>query len=490
MTLSQVLPQLDGACDRLDDYDMNRGNARNGDTIWISSDSDEPTERTSTQKRPLKRTDSFTLLLRTPPSSASHAASYVPPTRQFTSTATKPSNAKEKENTSGHPGKNSPGPQVIDLTTPPRAKERKFGQELDTNTKAPLIEARRSPRKHKTNMLMSQAIRSAPVKQMKPLGCAQKTKAAPKPTKETKKRKNASAGEQTAKQKKPRKTETKASMPLINMENVIMVPIPLESLLSRPWLGLSSPERLQQAIKPAPAARAPSPPKLTVHFVKRLTDSEGPDSVADEEWAAFHRTHPKPTSKICFCNKPACHGKFKKGEEPQIARCVSKDCRFRWFHYACLDMSEKGKARWGTLLCSVCRVEQELVERDRVNGWTADKMTNFPPVWTKEDIEEQLPGLGGVIQTNPYGLGLKVQFAPKYERQIKQTDTLGGLQKLGYPQSRPEMLEEAYLHAGAYAELLARRAEEDDDVEWDDEVYEEGEDFGEDVYDEETDEEL
>jgi hypothetical protein len=368
------------------------------------------------------------------------------------------------------------------LTTPPRTKERKFGQELDPNTKAAPVEVRRSPRKHKTNMFMSQAIRSAPVKPMESLRCVQKTKAAPKSTEESKKRKNAFAGEQKTKQKKTRKTDTKVSLPPVHMDN----------LATRPRLGLSSPERLQQVIRLAPTARAASPPKLTVHFAKPPAESELPDNVADEEWAAFRRTHPTPTSKICFCNKPACHGKFKKGEEPQIAQCASKDCRFRWFHYACLDLSEKGKARWGTLLCSICRVEHELAERDRNHGWTAGKMTNFPPLWTKEDIGEQLPGSGGVItQANPYGLGSDVQLEPMYKRQIKETGTLGGLQKLGYPRSRPEMLEEAYPHAGAYAELLARRAEEDQDVEWDDGIYgEEGEDAGEDVYDEETDEEL
>jgi hypothetical protein len=438
MTLPQVLPQIDGACDCLDDYHMNCGNARNGNTIWISSDSDEPTERNPTQKRPLQRTDSFTPSLRPPPSPAGHVASCAPPTRRFVSTATKRSNAREKENTSVDPGKNNPGPQIIDLTTPPRGEERKFGQELDTNTKAPPAEVRMSPRKHKATMLMSQAIRAAPVKPVKPLGCVQKTSAASKPTKESKKRKNAPAGEQIMKQKKTRKTETKTSMPPINMDNLIQYSVPQEILLSRPRLCLSSSKRLQQAIKPAPAARAPSPPKLIVHFAKRPAESEVPDSVAGEEWAAFHRTHPTPTSKICYCNKPACHGKFKKGEEPQIVQCVSKDCRFRWFHYACLDLSEKGKARWGMLSCSVCRVGQELVERDRKNGWTADKMTNFPLVWKKGYIEEQLPALGCMVtQANPYGMGLEVQLAPKYERQTKETGTLGGLPKLGYPQSRP-----------------------------------------------------
>ncbi|KAF3033327.1 hypothetical protein E8E11_000135 [Didymella keratinophila] len=397
---------------------------------------------------------------------------------QLDGPSTKPGNAKEKENTSGNPEKNNPGPEIIDLITPPRTKERKFGQELDTNIKAPPVEVRRSPRKHKTNMFMSQAIRPAPVKPMKPLGRVQKTnattKAAPKSIKETKKQKIAPVGEQTVKQKKPRQTDTRVAKPLVGMDSLLTNPAPQESLLSRPRLGLSSPERLQQKTIPEPAARTSSPPKLTVHFAKRPTESKLPDSVVDEEWAVFHRTHPTPTSKICFCNKPAYHGKFKKGEEPQIAQCVSKDCRFRWFHYACLDISEKGKARWGTLLCSVCRVEQELVDRDRVNGWTADRMIDFPPVWMKEDIEEQLPGLGGVMQAKPYGLGLEIQLAREYEHQIKETGTLGGLPKLGYPLSRPKKLEEAYLHAGAYAELLARRAKEDQDVDWDDGVHEEG----------------
>lgn len=51
------------------------------------------------------------------------------------------------------------------------------------------------------------------------------------------------------------------------------------------------------------------------------------------------------------------------------------------------------------------------------------------------------------------------------------------------------MLEKAYLHADDHAGLLARRAEEDEDVEWDSEIYE-GENCGEDVYDEETEDEL
>lgn len=466
---------------------MGRGNTRNIDTIWISSDTDEPTETPVMQKRPLQPTNSFTLPLRTPSSSTGHPISFAPPTRLSAPTSTKPGNAKEKSTSDHLTTKSTSGSQIIDLTTPPQAKERKFGQELDTNTKAPPVGVRRSPRKHNTKMLMSQAIRPAPVKPMKPLGCVQKTKAAPKSTKETKKRKNATVGDQTAKHKRMRKTDTKASLPPVGMDSLHKNPQPQESLPSRPWLGLGSPERLQRAIRPAPAVRASSPPQLTVHFAKRPTETELPDNVEHEEWVTFHRTHPTLVSKICFCNKPASNGKFKKGEMPQIAQCVSKDCRFRWFHYACLDLSEKGKARWGTLLCPVCRVEQELINRDRSNGWVPDKMMDFPPVWMSEDIESQLPGLGGVIfKADPYRLGSEVQLEPKCERQSKETGTLGGLQELGYPQSRPEMLEEAYMHAGAYAELLARRSEENESIEWEGEAYEEEEE--QDVYNEETEE--
>jgi hypothetical protein len=433
-----------------------------------------------------QRSDSFNLPLRTPPSSSGHPTPYNPPTRPPASTVTKPGNTKGNRNRDGIATKSTSSPPVVDLTTPP-GKERKFGQELDTNAKAPLIQVRRSPRKHKTNISMSQGIRPAPVKPMKPLKSVQKTKTVPKQTKETKKRKNALVGEQTVKLKKARTIATKISMPLAGMETA-----PKQFVLSRPQLGLSSPTRLQRTSQPAPAVRSSSPPKLTVHFAKRPADSQLPDDITEEEWDAFQSARPTPASKICFCNRPACHGKFKKGEDPQIAQCVSKDCRFRWFHYACLDLSEKGKARWGTLLCSVCRIEREYAEQDEKSGWCVEKLIEYQPVWTKERIETHMPGLGGMIpQTNPYGLGLEIQLAPEYQRQINETGTLGGLQKLGYPQPRPEMLEEAYLHAGAYAELLARRAEEEQYGEWEDETHTDmEEDHDAEVYDEEMDEEL
>lgn len=133
-------------------------------------------------------------------------------------------------------------------------------------------------------------------------------------------------------------------------------------------------------------------------------------------------------------------------------------------------------------------MEQDFAEQDRKNGWSGEKLMDVQPIWTKEDIETQIPGLGGVVPpANPYGLGIEVQLGPMYDAQVKETGTLGGLEKLEYPQSRPEMLEEAYLHAGAYAEVLARRAEE----EWDDVTYAGEEEYDDDgLDDEEMDEEL
>ncbi|KAJ4376671.1 hypothetical protein N0V86_006787 [Didymella sp. IMI 355093] len=283
-----------------------------------------------------------------------------------------------------------------------------------------------------------------------------------KQTKETKKRKNAPAGEQTVKLKKARKIATKISMPLAGMETA-----PKQFVPSKPQLGLSSPARLQRTTQPAPAVRSFSPPKLIVHFAKRSADSQLPDDIAEEEWEAFQSARPTPASKICFCDRPACHGKFKKGENPQIAQ-------------------------WGTLLCSVCRVKRECAEQDENSGWSVEKLMEYQPVWTKKRIETHIPGLGGVIpQTNPYGLGLEVQLASEYQHQINETGTLGGLQKLGCPQPQPEMLEEAYLHTGAYAELLARRAEEEQDSEWEDETHTDvEEDHDAEVYDKEMKEDL
>lgn len=474
---------------------MNHGNAREENAIWISSDSDDSVEQSAVYKKPLQRTDSSTLPLRTPPTSSGHATPFAPSTALPASITRKPSSTKEVGNAGDHTAKSTSASQVKDLITPPREKERKFGQDLDTNTKVPHFEIRRSPRKHKTDMIMSQAIRPAPVKPMKSLIAVQKAKTAPKQTKETKKRKSAFVRDQTVKQKKLRKIALRKPMPLVDTINLPTKPAPHDHVPGLRRSGLNSPDRPQRMITSLPAVRASSPSKMMIHFAKRPASSEVPAGIAEEEWQAYQRTHPAPSSKICICNKPACHGKFKKGEEPQIAQCVSRDCRFKWFHYACLDISEKGKARWGTLLCSYCRVEQELVERDRKDGWTAEKMTDFPPVWTGEDIEAQLLGLGGVVsQANPYGLGLEIQLGPQYTRQIRETGTLGGLQKLGYSQSRPEMLEEAYLHATAYAELLRRRDEEDEELDWEGEACGDEEDdedvYDEDVYDEEMDEEF
>ncbi|KAF3041076.1 hypothetical protein E8E12_003278 [Didymella heteroderae] len=429
--LDKGLPQLDGACDVHDKLQMDRRDAQDNNAIRISSDSDEPTESLTS------------------------------------------GNAEGHENTDEPTTKSTPASEATDLTTPPRKKGGKFGQELDTNAKAPLVQSRRSPRKHRTEIPMPQSI-------------------LPAPTNETKKRKKADVREQTFKQKRACKTFTKYSTPRIGMDMLRKEIVPQKPVPSRPRPGLSSPDRPLRSIRPAPPVRGSSPLKLTVHFAKRLADEELPDSIAEEEWEVFQSTHPTLRSKICFCNQAACHGKFKKGEDPQIAQCVKQDCLFRWFHYVCLDLSEKGKARWGKVLCSVCHVEQKLVERDRNNGWKVEKMINLQPMWTKEDIEEQLPGLRGVIpRANPYGLDLEVQLWPCFERQIREKGTLGGLVRPGYPQSHPEMLEEAYLHAGAYRELLAKRAEEDQDVEWEEEAHREGEEnYDEGVYDEEIDEAL
>lgn len=415
-----------------------------------------------------------------PKSSSGNSTPFAPPSRPSVSSATRASTAKENTHTKSITTKDNCDTQIIDLTTPPRIKERKFGRELDTNAKAPLIQVSRSPRKHKTDMFMAQEIRPAPVKSMKALKPVQKTKTVPK---ETKKRKTVAVGQQIGKQKKARIIAPKESIPIDRMEIA-----PKDSTPTQSQPRTISMVGLQYAPKPEPTAQSSLPPELIVHFAKRPRELQVPDGVATPIYEDFQTTHPAPTSKICWCNKPASHGTFKKKEDPQIAQCTNKDCRFRWFHYACLNLSEKAKARFGTLLCSVCRMEQDFAEQDRKNGWSGEKLMDVQPIWTKEDIETQIPGLGGVVPpASPYGLGIEVQLGPMYDAQVKETGTLGGLEKLEYPQSRPEMLEEAYLHAGAYAEVLARRAEE----EWDDVTYAGEEEYDDDgLDDEEMDEEL
>lgn len=452
----QAMPHLDGSSSDFGEIDFNQAPSatRKDDTIWVSSDSDEPLKHLTAPAKPTALGHSFTLPLRrmsTSPKSSFGQSSRPAPVPSITvrsSTSTRTDRVSKNITGTDRALASKNSPQIIDLITPPRPriKERKFGRELNTNTTASPTGLRRSPRKNKSNPVLQENL-VPPVQPMKPLKTLTQTQTS---TKETKKRKMAPLLEQTVKQKKQRMS-------------ILKDPTVPQAIAQRDLLGPP------QVPKPESAVRPPSPVKLIVNFAKRPAGMNIPDGVATLIYEEFQDGSPAPSAKICSCNKPAGHSTFKKNDQPHISQCTNPNCRFRWYHYACLNLSDKGKARFGNLFCQLCRNEQEFAERDKMSGRSLDKWLDFKMPWTKEDIEAQIPGLGGhVPAVNPYGLGTEIELAPAYHTETQTKGTLGALEMLGYPQSHPYMLEEAYCNPDAYAGLRADLAgdEEGDEGRW------------------------
>ncbi|KAF9695654.1 hypothetical protein EKO04_006593 [Ascochyta lentis] len=468
--------QLDGTSDYLEMTQSRLPCAANDHahgTVWDLSDSGE-----NEVGHDSSRSSSFTLPLRTTPMTPKRSKNFLPlighqPTILVpTSTVPQINNVvKEDSRTQTACITNKYGFRVKVKTPPPRTTERKFGRELDANSTVPPVQVRRSPRNHVEKVLMSEKnIPLASVRPMKPL------KEVKDLTKETKKRRIAPTDPQPGKQKMARTAaprELKPTEPKVHVN---------------PTAGLRFPPESQ------PVALPSSPPKLVVHFAKRSMCTDAPDGVTTLAYEAFQNDHPAPTSKICACNKPALHKQFKKGELPQIAQCVNRDCRFRWYHYACLNQSEKGKARWGTFMCQHCRNEEEFTAQDKKNGWNMAQQLDFSRMhWTRDDVEAEMPGLGGHAPVaNPYGLGLEVDLGSASKTATRSKDRLGELGSFGYTPSRPHMLVEAYTNPDAYTELRAERAGKEDDDQWQHETHAAEEDYVEDeeMLDVEMEEEL
>lgn len=103
--------------------------------------------------------------------------------------------------------------------------------------------------------------------------------------------------------------------------------------------------------------------------------------------------YPNPNHLICFCKQPAKTGIVR------IVQCKNTECFIRWYHYACLkDRKEKGVARFGTLLCELCKGEEYW-------GKTQGETDLSMPFSQKEVLDGIMSMIGGSGGANPYGLG-------------------------------------------------------------------------------------
>jgi|SRR5690242_5962275 len=477
------MPQLDGSSSDFEElqFPQASGISRKSNAVLISFDSDEALQHSTEAVKSVSREDSFTPSLRTMSTSPKsfNINSSLP--ASILSTTAQSSNSKRTEDiwaknklTTSKARKDKNRPKIVDLRTPPRVKERRFGRELNTNTQVSPVKLRKSPRRHRKDEPILKESSLPAVQSMKPLKAVSK---ADPSTMETKKRKITSLIEQT-----------------VNLKN------PRSSIPKKPAITQSSAQGDvngdPQVLKPTPASRPPSPVKLILNFAKRPAKIDIPDGVATLTYEDFQNMTPTVTAKICWCNKPAAYSTHKKNDHPHISQCTNLNCRFRWYHYACLNRSDKGKARFGNLVCQVCRNEQDFAERENANGWSTEKLLNYVVPWSKEDLEAEMPGLGGHAPvTNPYGLCVEVDLGPAYWTEIEAEahGALGALDKIGYTQSRPHMLEEAYLHSDAYFGLRADRSREElaNEGWWYDKVAVEKEhSHGDDMDDDDTAEEL
>lgn len=347
--------------------------------------------------------------------------------------------------------------EIVDLITPPRSRERVFGHELDVNTRAllqsPMRKILRS--NNKSAAPTEGEISLTRVRPIKPLIAGAKTNEL---VKEAKKCKPADLVKGPAEQ------------------NIARVTTFTNSKTCRLTTVNNSEIDSQLATKPEPEFPPPLP-EVTMYYARRPVTMSVPAGIAEEAYQDFLSMRPPDTAKICFCVRPAnwfvsnenkkSKSKAEKSGEVQIAQCTNSDCRFQWYHYACLDRSDKGKARWGTLLCEHCRIEREFVDQAKAQEQVTGKPKDHKLQLTKHDIEAALPGLNDQIPgPNPYGLGLEIDVSVAHPPMTRKQGTLGALEHFKYAQSHPYMMEEAYLNSEIYVDLknraLAMQAEDDE----------------------------
>lgn len=103
--------------------------------------------------------------------------------------------------------------------------------------------------------------------------------------------------------------------------------------------------------------------------------------------------YPHASQPICLCKQPARTGSVR------IIQCQNPDCSIRWYHYVCLkDAREKGYARYGVLLCEVCKGDgywaKAQVKTDQSMPLTCHDVLGWFNAPTR-----------AIASGNPYGLG-------------------------------------------------------------------------------------
>lgn len=103
--------------------------------------------------------------------------------------------------------------------------------------------------------------------------------------------------------------------------------------------------------------------------------------------------------------------------------------------------------------------------------------------WTGQEVLAAMPGVGGIMGVvDPYGIGSMGRGMAREEEMEEaggndDGGALGALRFMGYVESRPGVVGEAYLEPGKYAERVRRMVTEEqerevEEMDWDEEGYE------------------
>jgi hypothetical protein len=182
---------------------------------------------------------------------------------------------------------------------------------------------------------------------------------------------------------------------------------------------------------------------FTPFFAKRTpTTPLNPETISLQIYTAHFSRIPSFTETICACRKPALTPTVK------LAQCCNDLCTIVWFHYDCLDKSGKISARHGKLMCQICRNEVFFREFDTKMEKENKYETRMGP-WKGEQILAQMPGLGGGFGVaQPYGIGAVIEEADESVMQWGK-GALGEMAFMGYVESAPWMVKEAYVRGQA-----------------------------------------
>ncbi|KAF1954728.1 hypothetical protein CC80DRAFT_114515 [Byssothecium circinans] len=113
---------------------------------------------------------------------------------------------------------------------------------------------------------------------------------------------------------------------------------------------------------------------------------------------------PAANDRICTCREPA-QTNFVK-----IVECYNPNCKIQWYHYGCLDKTNKlssNNRREPTWICEQCRAEVKLVEMFGKNNMVEDwgRVTDIRSPWSAKELSSAAYyGFGGPCKQDPYGL--------------------------------------------------------------------------------------